>query len=145
MNPKVNVIREFLEACAPAKDGRVIVHFDARKPMAHAPHLKGFQRWNFPFAVSLRFAAPTVIDEFGITACLSFGGQFEIVRAPWDSIWAIVAADPMANVEPYQDLEAMPPEVRAPRLQPVEQEPQRGPGDPAAPLPPNVVPFRRPG
>lgn len=145
MNPKLNVIREFLEACAPAKDGRVIVHFDARCPLAHAPQVKGVDRWNFPFAVSLRFAAPTVIDGFGITACLSFSGQFEIVRAPWDSIWAIVAADPLANVATYYDPDAVPLEGRAPRLQPVEQEPQRGPSEPAAPLPPNVVPFRRPG
>jgi hypothetical protein len=146
MNTKAIVMGEMLEACAAAQDSRVLVHCDVRRPMAHAPLVKGFDRWNFLIAVGLRLKAPTVVDDFGITACLSFGGQYEIVRVPWDAVWVIEAVDPKANVEAYHDPECTPPEAVVPRASPVEAHPpQQAPNEPAAPLPANVVPFRRPG
>jgi hypothetical protein len=142
---KLAIASEALETCAKFRDGRVLITMDARSPGAHAPELPGWSRHEFTFAIGLRMQAPTLVDDYGVTACLSFKGEVHVIRAPWSSIWRIASADDAAGFV-YIDEGAEPLESK---LAHEDSAPPKAPAQalPSTPTPPggNVIPFRRPG
>jgi len=126
-------------------EGKVLILLDPRVPGVDVPPsaLAPGKPWSVGLHLSWGFRKPMELDDFGVTAELSFSQQPHTCRIPWAAIWLVCPSDGGPE-DAFVDMDTVPREAAPPpRVDvPAETAPEL---EPAADLPANVVPFRRPG
>jgi stringent starvation protein B len=82
------------------RDGPVMVHLDARRPGVQVPkHFAGavWLRLNFNLP---RGAGDLVVNDWGVSELLCFGGTWQTARVPWSAIFGVSVPGSPETLQP---------------------------------------------